>query len=95
MDITKYKSIKDVPEEEIHARSGDGKVLLLKDGTRVSDELIKEARAKKAAEASAAASAEAATGKLAPEERAAIIEEAKAAALEDVNRMLAEGGKSK
>jgi len=45
-DITKFKSIKDVPSEMIHDKSKDGKTLVLVDGTKVSDKLIEEARAK-------------------------------------------------
>lgn len=57
-DITKYKSIKEVPADEIHARSKDGKTLVLKDGTKVSDKLIAEANARpKAKEAKVAGSA--------------------------------------
>jgi len=56
-DITKYKSIKDVPPDEVLAKSDDGKTLVLKDGTKVSDELIKkantEARARDAAQSAA------------------------------------------
>jgi hypothetical protein len=56
-DITKFKSIKDVPADEIFSRSKDGKTLLLKDGTKVSDELIAQANKEAKARAAAASAA--------------------------------------
>jgi hypothetical protein len=50
-DITRFISIKDVPAELIQAKSKDGKTLVLKDGTKVSDKLIAEAKAKPAPKA--------------------------------------------
>ena len=43
MDLTKLNSIKDVKPDDILKASEDGSVLILKDGTRVSDELIRQA----------------------------------------------------
>jgi hypothetical protein len=45
-DITQFNSIKDVPKESILHRSKDGKTLVLVDGTKVSDKLIDDAKAK-------------------------------------------------
>ncbi|MGA9769301.1 MAG: hypothetical protein WBV94_09690 [Blastocatellia bacterium] len=59
-DIKKFNSIKDVDRDDIFSRSKDGKTFVLRDGTKVSDALIKEAKtadqAKSAAVSAATAS---------------------------------------
>ena len=59
-DITKFNSIKDVDKDEIFSRSKDGKTLVLKDGTKVSDALIGEAKMAVKARAAAVSAASAA-----------------------------------
>lgn len=56
-DIKKFKSIKDVPTEEIFSKSADGKTLVLNDGTKVSDALIAQANTEQKAKAAAASAA--------------------------------------
>lgn len=58
MDLTKLKSIKDVPADEVFDRSADGKTLVLKDGTKVSDALIAQANTEQKAKAAAASAAQ-------------------------------------
>jgi len=87
-DITKFNSIKDVPREEIFQQSADKKVLLLRDGTKVSDELIVKAKQEARAKAAGAATAQTAVEKgLGREEIVALVEET-------VRRVLAEEGKA-
>jgi hypothetical protein len=57
MDITNLNSIKDVDKGEILGRSSDGKTLVLKDGTKVSDVLIAEAKTAVRARAAAVSAA--------------------------------------
>lgn len=58
IQLADLNSIKDVPKEEVWI--DNGKTLLLKDGTRVSDELIKQAKAEAAARTAATSAAMAA-----------------------------------
>ncbi|HEX8184407.1 MAG TPA: hypothetical protein VF747_06640 [Blastocatellia bacterium] len=39
----KYKSLAGLPDSHVHTRSKDGKTVLLLDGTRVTDEILKTA----------------------------------------------------
>lgn len=86
-DIAQFNSIKDVPKEQIFHKSEDGKVLLLRDGTRVSDELITKAKQEaKARSAGAAAAQKAADSGMSREEIVGLVEET-------VRRVLTESGK--
>ena len=94
MDLTKLNSIKDVPASEIFAHSDDGKTLVTNDGTKVSNELIAEAKAQ--AKASTKAASAAAGGAITEEARASIIAEAQEAgrkAAQDEWAKLQAGGK--
>jgi tRNA(Ser,Leu) C12 N-acetylase TAN1 len=56
-DITKFNSVKDVDKDEVLTRSKDGKTVVLKDGTKVSDALINEAKTASKARAAAVSAA--------------------------------------
>jgi len=57
-DISQYKSVKEVLKDDVFSASKDGNTVVLRDGTKVSDELIaqakKEAAAREAGKAAAA-----------------------------------------
>ncbi|HKQ06612.1 MAG TPA: hypothetical protein VJ464_15875 [Blastocatellia bacterium] len=87
-DITQFKSIKDVPEDQIFQKSTDNKVLLLRDGTKVSDALIAQAKQEVKAKAAGAAAAQAAVENgMSRAEIVTLVEET-------VRRVLAEEGKA-
>lgn len=50
-------SIKDVDRDDIFSRSADGKTIVTKDGTKISDELIKQAKLEEKTKAAAVGAA--------------------------------------
>lgn len=55
--VVEYKSIKEIPRNQILATSEDGKTVVLLDGRKFSDEIIRQAQTANKAQAAAASAA--------------------------------------